>query len=55
MTPAPPHGWWARARGRAEGRIPMPITHFAPFSHHEPAAVVRRRRRVVAGVSVLAR
>ena len=53
MTPAPPHSWWARARSRAEGRIPMPITHVAPVSHHEPAAVVRRRRRVVTGVSVL--
>jgi membrane protease YdiL (CAAX protease family) len=33
--------------------LPKPITHVAPVVHDEPAAVVRRRRRVVAGVSVV--
>ncbi len=31
----------------------MPITHVVPVQHPETAPVVRRRRRVVAGVSVL--
>ncbi|MGA9748500.1 MAG: type II CAAX endopeptidase family protein [Nocardioides sp.] len=31
----------------------MPITHVAPPLHHEPADVRRRRRQVVAGVSVV--
>ena len=34
-------------------RLPMPITHVVPIVHHETDDVVRRRRRVVAGVSVL--
>jgi membrane protease YdiL (CAAX protease family) len=36
-----------------EGKLPMPITHVVPVEHLETAPVVRRRRRVVAGVSVL--
>lgn len=48
---------WGRARSRiggfVEARIPMPITHVVPVDHPETPAVVRRRRRVVAGVSVL--
>lgn len=51
---ARPHGdRWSRARSRLGARLPLPITHVVGVSHTEPAAVVRRRRRVVAGVSVL--
>ncbi|HET6653184.1 MAG TPA: type II CAAX endopeptidase family protein [Nocardioides sp.] len=39
-------------RHRLRGRLPMPLTHVAPVAHHESPAVRRRRRRVVAGVSV---
>ncbi len=52
MTPRTPR-WWGRARSQVEARLPMPITHVVPVQHPETAAVVRRRRRVVAGVSVL--
>ena len=45
--------WWRRAQSQVEGRLPMPITHVVPVPHPETAPVVRRRRRVVAGVSVL--
>jgi membrane protease YdiL (CAAX protease family) len=48
-----PDSRWGRTRARAEGRLPMPITHVVPVGHAETAHVVRRRRRVVAGVSVL--
>ena len=44
---------WRRARRLIEARIPLPITHVVPLAYVETAAVVRRRRRVVAGVSVL--
>lgn len=44
---------WRRARSRVGGRLPMPITHVVPVAHPETAAVVRRRRQVVAGVSLL--
>lgn len=44
---------WRRARQLFEARLPLPITHAVPVEHLETAAVVRRRRRVVAGVSVL--
>ncbi len=40
-------------RRRLRGRVPMPLTHVAPVTHHESPAVSRRRRRVVAGVSVV--
>ncbi len=52
MTPRTPR-WWGRARSQVEARLPMPITHVVPVQHPETAAVVRRRRRGVAGVSVL--
>jgi uncharacterized protein len=45
--------WWRRVRGEIEGRLPMPISHVVPVRHDESTAVVSRRRRVVAGVSVL--
>ena len=45
--------WWRRVRGVIEGRLPMPINHVVPVRHDESPAVVSRRRRVVAGVSVL--
>ena len=44
---------WQDLRRRVRGRMPMPITHVVPIDHHETDDVVRRRRRVVAGVSVL--
>ena len=44
---------WRRARRLLEARLPLPITHVVPVEHPETAAVVRRRRRVVVGVSVL--
>jgi membrane protease YdiL (CAAX protease family) len=46
-------GRWRRARAQVEARLPMPITHVVPVQHLETAPVARRRRRVVAGVSVL--
>ncbi len=45
--------WWRRARSELSARLPMAITHVVPIDHPESAAVVARRRRVVAGVSVL--
>ena len=48
-TPA----WWRRTRSQVEARLPMPLTHVVPVQHAETASVVRRRRRVVAGVSLL--
>ena len=39
-------------RRRLSGQLPMPLTHVVPVEHAETAAVVRRRKRVVAGVSV---
>ncbi|MEO5709643.1 MAG: CPBP family intramembrane glutamic endopeptidase [Nocardioidaceae bacterium] len=45
--------WWGRARSQVEARLPMPLTHVAPVEHPETTAVARRRRRVVAGVSVV--
>ena len=39
-------------RRRLCGQLPMPLTHVVPVEHAETAAVVRRRKRVVAGVSV---
>ena len=44
---------WRRARRLLEARLPLPITHVVPVERPETAAVVRRRRRVVTGVSVL--
>ena len=44
---------WSRARAGVGARLPMPITHVAPVRHDESPAVLARRRRVVAGTSVL--
>ncbi|HEY8092334.1 MAG TPA: hypothetical protein VID93_01075, partial [Acidimicrobiales bacterium] len=44
---------WRRAGRLLEARLPLPITHVVPVEHHETAAVSGRRRRVVAGVSIL--
>lgn len=52
MTGRPPT-WWGRARSQVEARLPMPLTHVVPLEHPEEPAVVLRRRRVVAGVSLL--
>jgi membrane protease YdiL (CAAX protease family) len=38
---------------RLSGRLPMPMTPTNAIRHEESATVVRRRRRVVSGVSVL--
>jgi membrane protease YdiL (CAAX protease family) len=43
----------AATRDRLLGRLPLPITHVVPVDHRETSAVVDRRRRVVAGVSVV--
>lgn len=40
-------------RQRLSGRMPMPLSHVVPIQHDETADVVRRRRRVVSGISVL--
>jgi membrane protease YdiL (CAAX protease family) len=45
--------WWQRARDDVGARLPMPITHVVPVEHVETDAVIRRRRRIVAGVSLL--
>jgi membrane protease YdiL (CAAX protease family) len=39
-------------RRRLADQLPMPLTHVVPVEHRETAAVVRRRQRVVAAVSV---
>ena len=53
MTSAPTVARWRRARRLIEARLPLPITHVVPLEHLETTPVVQRRRRVVAGVSVL--
>jgi CAAX protease family protein len=53
MTPSPLQALGLRLRERAIGLLPMPITHVVPVRHEESAAVVARRRRVVAGTAVL--
>lgn len=40
-------------RRRLSDQLPMPLTHVVPVEHPETAAVKRRRRHVVAGVSVV--
>lgn len=44
---------WKRARDRSEASLPTSIRYVAPAVHDESPAVILRRRRVVAGVSVL--
>jgi len=53
MTVGRSVGWWRRARPLLKARLTLPITHVVHVDHHETAAVVRHRRRVVAGVSVI--
>lgn len=53
MTPSGNTGWQQRARDGFGQRLPMSIMHVVPIEHCEPAAVVRERRRIVAGVSLL--
>lgn len=53
MTSVPTAARWQRAQRLLEARLPLPITHVVPVEYREPAAVERRRRRVVAGVSGL--
>lgn len=45
-------GAWRTVCRRLSRQLPMPITHVVPVQHEESQAVRRRRRRVVAGVSV---
>lgn len=42
-----------RARADVGSRLPMSIRHVVPIEHRESAAVISRRRRTVAGVSLL--
>ena len=51
-SPGTTSGWW-RAGEQFRARLPMSIRHIASVVPVEPAAVVRRRRRVVAAVSLL--
>lgn len=53
MTPDSASDRWRRIRARLESRLPMPITHVVPVEHPETDDVIARRRRVVAGVSLL--
>ncbi len=53
MSSARATSWWRRARSEFEARLPMGLTHVVPIDHPESEAVISRRRRVVAGVSVL--
>ncbi len=47
------NSWWRRARREVDSRLPMSLLHVVPVHHCEPPSVVRRRRRVVSGVSLL--
>ena len=53
MTSVPTAGRWRSARRLLEARLPRSISHVVPVEHLETEAVVRRRRQVVAGVTVL--
>ena len=53
MTSPVTNARWRGARDQFRSGLPMSIKHVVPVKHVEPAAVVRRRRRIVAGVSVL--
>ena len=44
---------WRWLRETVHARMPMPITYVVPVRHDETRSVIVRRRRVVAGVSVL--
>jgi len=44
---------WQRASAEVKAKLPMPISHVAPVHHDESPQVAARRRKVVAGVSVL--
>ena len=52
MTSPRTRAWWRRARSELDARLPMPLTHVVPVRHEESPVVVRRRRRVVAGVAL---
>ena len=45
--------WWRRARSGLQANLPTSITRVVAPQHNEAPAVVSRRRRVVAGVSVV--
>ena len=42
-----------RASAEVKAKLPMPISHVAPVHHDESPQVAARRRKVVAGVSLL--
>ncbi len=44
---------WRSLRTRLEAGLPKPLSHVVPVEHAETPTVVARRRRVVAGVSVV--
>lgn len=43
---------WEELRRKVAEQLPMPLTHVVPVEHAEDSRVRRRRRQVVAGVSV---
>ena len=53
MTRPRSSDWWQRARHEVGSRLPMSIRHVVPIDHPESADVTARRRRVVAGASVV--
>jgi len=53
MTSPRSTAWWRVAGTELRSRLPMSMGHVVPIDHRESAAVVSRRRRVVAGVSLL--
>ncbi len=53
MTREGATAWWQRTKEEFGARLPMSIRHVVPIEHSESAAVIARRRRVVAGASVL--
>jgi uncharacterized protein len=53
MTAPPASAWWQRRRHQLGSRLPMSIRHVVPIEHPESAAVIARRRRVVAATSVV--
>jgi len=44
---------WRRVTDAVVDRLPRPLRHVVPVHHEEPAAVMTRRRLVVAGTSVV--
>lgn len=53
MTPPNTTDWWHRTRAELGSRLPPAVRSVLPIQNVEPVAVISRRRRVVAVVSVL--